>query len=164
MPDNAYDEIDQIVYDAIRLNADVLACIPASRVLVSDRPVDERDEPQDAADMGARVWILPLRGGKKTQDSSSTAELIRRYRIGMTPGNDSLVALRKLEWNLDCALVKFTNEAASITGQFLRIESAEIGESNPEKYPAVEPEEYQDSCDLTVRILHALNAFTGAGS
>src|SRR5262249_41977176 len=63
MASNAFDEIDQVVYDALRLSADVLACISAERILLSDRPVDIRDEPRDATKMGARLWVLPLRSG-----------------------------------------------------------------------------------------------------
>lgn len=162
MAENPYNEIDEIVYDAIRLNADVLAVIgSASRVLLSDRPVDVRDEPEDATDMGQRIWVLPLRSPIHTEDTSTSAALQRRYRIGLAAGNLDLKALRKLEWNLHCALVKFTVEAPSITGQFLTIESAELGESDPSKSPQEDPDEWHDAIDLTVRIFHPHDAFEG---
>lgn len=163
MASNAFDEIDQVVYDALRLNADVLACMSAERILLSDRPVDIRDEPQDATKMGARLWVLPLRSGVRLEASSTEVEVKRRYRIGFTPGNDNLVDLRKLEWNVICALVKFS-EGPFDAEPLLQIESVELDESDPDRYPTIEPEEWQDFCDMTIRIFHSRGAFQGANS
>lgn len=155
---NAYGEIDTIVYDAFRNRAGIQTMVDPTNIRVWDRPIELRDDPERVSESFPRVWIVPLASSLRTDHTSSSALITRRYSVGFSPGNLNLSDLRRLEWNVHCAAVAFT-DGPWPTDQFLQIELVELEDTDPEKLPGDIPEEWRDVVGVSVQIQHPLGLF-----
>ena len=150
-------KIDDIVAQALIGFGPLTALVPAQKIQVWDRAVDIRGEVEDASDMQARIWVVPMDSNTDLNFSSGSVRFERHYDIGFGVGKLLLSQMRDIEWAIYGALHHLFNlkqpDGITIITQPdpLKIESIGGGRTDPERGPMVgDPQEWSDLITVTV--------------
>lgn len=160
---NPLSTIDTIIQTGLADYAPLAALVSANDMQFFDRVVDAR-EMEEAADLSRRIWVYPTKSRVDFEWSSGSAWFARHYGIGFGSGNMRLSLLRELEWSIICACRLMyerlvPNGAASIADPTpLLLESIFVTDSDPEREPIADPQEWTDVCDVIVNCTCARSA------
>lgn len=152
---NPLTDIDILVAEALTGYGGLTALVPVSKIQVWDRTVDIRGEVETAPDLGKRVWVVPGRSTVEMSYSSSSVRWKRRYAIGFGAAGLKVEACREIEFAITKALARLFElkkpDLTPITQPTpLEVESISIGDTDPEREPLGDPEEWTDVCDVMV--------------
>lgn len=160
MATNPLVAIDAIVTSGISGHAAVQALLAAGEIQLFDRVVDAREMGGDAPDLSRRLWVYPTASRTDLAFGSNLARFERRYGIGFGVGHLQVAALREIEWAVirACRVMFDGLQANGLTPieepSPLQIESIVVTETDPQREPVADPQEWSDVCDVIV-VAHA---------
>ncbi|MCB9852768.1 MAG: hypothetical protein H6819_06705 [Phycisphaerales bacterium] len=154
----AFEKIFELVRTQMRAAEDLATLVDEVEMHLFDNDNEEfRDSnPEDAPELGTRIWCVPGRNETDGVWSSGTAQFTRRFEIGI--GTDSLDSayVNKLEGIITVALFQLHHKRTpqgqplSIDIAPLNLESILIGSVDHEREPILDPEEIQAIAEVTV--------------
>lgn len=150
--------VDALVLAALRESPAVAAVTGGTaHVLAYDSPVAMWDERQSPAGLGAWCWVAPAESEVDLWATSSSARLLRRYRVGIGGDGRTPGLLRAMEYAAMRAMYMLGTRrqaggAALVDPSPARLVDVSVGASDPDRDRDEIPTGWTDVCVVSIAI------------